>query len=74
MKTAWVHQVSNEVTYCPGKSRVFSDIWDIQRLHRVLDILSIHVVDFACIMFPEEIIDVSSYYAVGKQAHTGLNK
>lgn len=69
-----MHQVSNEVTYCPGKSRVLSDIWDIKRLHRVLDILSIHVIDFACIMFPAEKREVSSYYAVGKHAHTGLNK
>lgn len=67
-KTAGEHQVYNRVTYCPGKSVVLGDIWDIKWLHRVFDILSIHVIDFVCIVLPVEIIDVSSFHAVGKHA------
>lgn len=56
--------LGSRLTYCPGKPCVLADIWDIKWLHRVGDILSIHVIDSACITFPVERTEVSSFCAV----------
>lgn len=59
-------QVYNWFTYCPGKSFVLTDIWDVKWFHSIFDILSIHVVDSVCITFPVEKTDMSSFCAVKK--------
>lgn len=41
-------------THCPRKPLVLGDICDVQRLHSVLNILSVHVVNLVDVTFPAE--------------------
>lgn len=41
-------------THCPRKPLVLCDICDVQRLHSVLNILSVHVVNLVDVTFPVE--------------------
>lgn len=60
-RTALELRVGHWVTYRPRKSFVLTDVWDIQWLHSISDVLSIHVIDSVCIAFPVEIRDMSSF-------------
>lgn len=43
------------VTYCPRKSFVLVHLWNIKRLHSILDILGIHIINLVCIIVSVEI-------------------
>lgn len=41
-------------TDCPGEALVLGDVCDVERLHGVFNVLSIHVVNLTDITVPEE--------------------
>lgn len=51
-------QIKTGCTDCPGEALVLGHVCNVERLHGVLDILSIHVVDLADITVPAETHDI----------------
>lgn len=51
-------QIKTRCTDCPGEALVLGHVCNVERLHGVLDILSIHVVDLADITVPAETHDI----------------
>lgn len=65
-------QIKTRGTDCPGEALVLGHVGNVERLHGVLDILSIHVVNLADITVPAETHDI--VMTTELQGHKGNTK